>query len=233
MKWFLFDAYGTLLNAGKENIPELSAQISCRYKISQQAIYNEWSSRYFALEANFSNDFMTIMQANRISLSYAFGKLQLPVTDVEGWMKQLIHLWSHPKLYDGVRDLINDIANNMPDSKIGVISNTDEDTISAALEEADLPISYMMSSERANCYKPDPLIFQKALAELGVGHSDCIYIGNSIGDIEGATKAGIQSIYLNRDRKPLPSKYRSVPIFDGTDALRTYFRDHYFAANIP
>ena len=223
-KWILFDGYGTLLNAGKENIPWLAAQMEKKYAVSADLIFKHWSTGYFTLERQFDKEFMTIMQANRISLSYAFGVLGLPVEDVEGWMQQLIHFWSYPDLYDGVLELFDDLRTNNPDVQLGVISNTDEDTILSAVNNSHLPISFVMSSERAQYYKPDPRIFSLSLQELRVEASECIYIGNSVSDIVGAERASIPCIYLNRDKKPLPEGYSHIPIVADTQELRNHLR---------
>lgn len=228
IKWILFDGYGTLLNAGKENIPWLAAQMGKKYAMSEDLIFKHWSTGYFTLERQFDKEFMTIMQANRISLSYAFGELHLPVEDVEGWMQQLIHFWSYPDLYDGVLELFDDLRTNNPDVQLGVISNTDEDTILSAVNNTHLPISFVMSSERARYYKPDPRIFILSLHELQIEASECIYIGNSVSDMIGAVRASIPCIYLNRDNKPLPEGYSHIPIVADTQELRDYLRNANF-----
>lgn len=224
IKWILFDGYGTLLNAGKENIPWLAAQMGYKYGVSADLIFKHWSTGYFILERQFGENFMTIMQANRISLSYAFGVLGLPVEDVEDWIQQLIRFWSYPDLYDGVLELFDELQTNSPYVQLGVISNTDEDTILCAVKNSHLPISYVMSSERAQYYKPDPRIFIQTLQELQIETSECIYIGNSVSDMLGAERASISGIYLNRDRKALPEGFSHIPIVEDTQELRHYLR---------
>ena len=225
IKWFLFDGYGTLLNAGKENIPWLSSKMEIKYNLPADLIFKFWSNGYFTLERQFKNEFMTIMQANRISLSYAFGSLGLPIKDVESWMQQLIHFWSYPDLYDGITELFDDLQTNNPYVQFGVISNTDEDTILNAINHSHLPISFVMSSERAKHYKPDPKIFTLSLQELKIEASECIYIGNSVSDIVGAERAFIPCIYLNRDNKKLPNRYSHIPIVPDTQELRRHLRN--------
>lgn len=220
IKWILFDGYGTLFDAGKENIPQLAQRMAEKYQITPESILNQWSPCYFALEETFGRNFMTIMQANRISLSYTFGKLQLPITEVEGWIQELVHLWSTPLLYEGVSDLFYEIRESLPSVQIGVISNTDEDTVASAIGTSGLPISYYISSERARAYKPDSKIFQKALHELQIYPDACIYIGNSVVDVVGSSSAGIRCIYLNRDNKPLPPDYERVPVVRDIYALK-------------
>ena len=59
LKWILFDAYGTLLDAGKENISFLAQQMQEKYNISAKEIYDCWSKNYFALEGDFKEKFMS------------------------------------------------------------------------------------------------------------------------------------------------------------------------------
>lgn len=66
----------------------------------------------------------------------------------------------------------------------------------------------IITSEEAGCEKPDARIFQLALTKLGVGLADAIMIGDHTqGDIEGANKAGLKTIYMSEftNGEPAPS----------------------------
>lgn len=58
---------------------------------------------------------------------------------------------------------------------------------------------YTLVSGEYEVNKPDPRIFQHACQQLNLDESECIYVGdNYITDIEGAIKAGLVPVYVNR-----------------------------------
>lgn len=209
MRWLIFDGYGTLFNAGKENILQLSTEIASYYSLNASEFFLNWSRRYFALERKFNEYFMTIIAANEISLRNTFIFFNLPPDAYIKYINKLVKLWSTPKLYSGADELFSTL-HTCVDLQIGLISNSDESTISAAIEYTSLPITNLMSSERARYYKPDPRIFEVALKEWGAQPDDCIYVGNSIADITGAKAAHMNCILFNWEHHRLPDAYQDV-----------------------
>ncbi|MHC1747108.1 MAG: HAD family hydrolase [Cellulosilyticaceae bacterium] len=59
--------------------------------------------------------------------------------------------------------------------------------------------SFIISSQ-IGVIKPHPLMYQKALHELGVQPSETIFIDDNINNCEGAIKLGIDAILLCRDK---------------------------------
>lgn len=53
--------------------------------------------------------------------------------------------------------------------------------------------------------KPDSAIFEHALSELGVCRDRAVMVGDSIAkDVDGALAAGLDAVWVNRSRHPLP-----------------------------
>ena len=60
----------------------------------------------------------------------------------------------------------------------------------------------IITSECANCIKPDQKIFEHALTRARVKAADCLMIGDSLeADMLGARNAGIDQVYFNPTRK--------------------------------
>lgn len=59
--------------------------------------------------------------------------------------------------------------------------------------------SFIISSQ-IGVIKPNPLMYQKALQELGVHPNEAIFIDDNISNCEGAIKLGIDAILLCRDK---------------------------------
>ncbi len=63
-------------------------------------------------------------------------------------------------------------------------------------------------SEELGSQKPDPSFFSTMLGMAGLQEKkqECLMIGDSLAsDIQGAHDSGIDSVWLNRDKSPLPS----------------------------
>lgn len=57
-------------------------------------------------------------------------------------------------------------------------------------------------SEKVGLRKPDPAIFHLALSELNVLPKHALFVGDDlIADVEGATNAGINSVFFNRHQQ--------------------------------
>jgi len=66
-------------------------------------------------------------------------------------------------------------------------------------------VDYSVVSEEFGYGKPNPAIFLHVAEMLDVAPSECLMVGDNIGlDIVGASAAGMRSVWLNRDSRPLP-----------------------------
>lgn len=65
----------------------------------------------------------------------------------------------------------------------------------------------LVISDEAGMRKPDPRIFELALADMGLTREEALFVGDSIADdYEGAKRAGIDFCFYNRDSSPLPQE---------------------------
>lgn len=219
MGTILFDAYGTLLDEGKESIPLIASMVSNRYGIPASAIITPWAREYFAREEAFRTTFKSVLGANAESLRVVFSELGLPPREADEFSQTLVVLWSHPELFDDVQPAFDQLRSR---HTIGIVSNADEESLHDALRWTGLRPHYILTSERARSYKPDVEIFNQALSELGIGAQDATYVGNSPADIIGAKQAGMRMIHLNRhsiDYKGIMQPDETVEDMDGLLAL--------------
>jgi putative hydrolase of the HAD superfamily len=74
-----------------------------------------------------------------------------------------------------------------------------------------------VAAHRFGCAKPDASIFRAACHELGVAPHEAVYVGDDpVLDVEGAQKAGLQAVWMNRQElepvRALPAHVRPAAI---------------------
>lgn len=134
--------------------------------------------------------------------------LDLPEAIAEDATTGLRALFSHPGSWGG---LITDSIGALPELaatgvKLGIVSNADGTVERRLAEEGILqvgpgrgtPVEVVIDSAVVGVAKPDPRIFEPALAAVGVAPEAAIHVGDSVlADIGGARAAGIRPIHLD------------------------------------
>lgn len=121
-----------------------------------------------------------------------FGRLHRPFSDVEPALDRLAG------------------------KSLGVLTNGASDLQRSKLQACGLEgrfVTVLISAE-LGIGKPDPRIFELALEEVGAQRDECVMVGDSLQrDIEGASKVGIPSLWLNRSAAvPADSKHAASRI---------------------
>lgn len=163
-----------------------------------------WRINYLNIEREvFSNrrPFKTIKEINLESLALTFERFSIEGSPSE-FIDKLFYLWSFPSLFPEVKTVLADLKGNYT---LGILSNTDNETLFSAIKHTTLEIDYILTSEEARSYKPNIDIFLRACCDLRLNEDELIYVGNSLNDITGAKKTGLRMIYINRRRAPLNS----------------------------
>ncbi len=69
-------------------------------------------------------------------------------------------------------------------------------------------LSGLFISEEMGLVKPNPAFFEYILEKTGVAREKCLMVGDSLAtDIAGANGAGIDCVWFNRRKQPLPEGY--------------------------
>jgi len=91
--------------------------------------------------------------------------------------------------------------------RLGLVTNGPCDLQGDKLDVSGLRgfFGAVVISREVGIPKPDPRIFARALAQLGVAAADSAFVGDTPKtDIVGAHAAGMKAIWLNRDNVPQP-----------------------------
>jgi putative hydrolase of the HAD superfamily len=141
------------------------------------------------------------------------GALDLPAERTADACAAVQQVWSRPSLYSwrtrvrgtgaGLRRLA------ATGRKLGVVSNSDG-TVERQLRRARIcqigtgrgtPVLVIVDSAVFGVAKPDPSIFQHAVAALGVTPERTLYVGDSLRfDVRGATAAGLRPVHFDPHR---------------------------------
>jgi len=85
---------------------------------------------------------------------------------------------------------------------LAIVSNIDDDWLEPMMEHLGLRPYFddWISSESAGSCKPHPGIFRYALARVGCGPEDVIFVGDSrVHDIQGARAVGMRSVLITEE----------------------------------
>jgi len=62
---------------------------------------------------------------------------------------------------------------------------------------------FVVFSQDHGVEKPDPALFEVAMRQAGCGARELLHVGDSLeDDVAGTRRAGVRSVWLNRERKP-------------------------------
>jgi HAD superfamily hydrolase (TIGR01549 family) len=87
--------------------------------------------------------------------------------------------------------------------ELGLITDGDEENVIRILKKHNLKNTFKIKiiSSVVKRYKPDILLFERALEKTQCVPEEVIYVGDSVKDIYGAKKLGMITIIINRNRK--------------------------------
>jgi 2-haloacid dehalogenase len=104
--------------------------------------------------------------------------------------------------FEEARPFIEAVRRHYP---VAMVSNADDDFLTACLRRNKLEFDVILTSERARAIKPSRDIFDKTAAALQLPNAHVLYAGdNPIPDVLGPMRAGMKSVWVNRFglRKP-------------------------------
>jgi len=135
--------------------------------------------------------------------------------DARALCRRLTEFGRRPPLFTDSRPFL--AAVNVP---VCLISDADRDSLHAVLDHHGITVDSVVTSEDARAYKPRAEPFQLALQRLGLAATDVIHVGDSpTSDITGATELGIDTAFISRDGRRLPTHLTATYTIDTLTAL--------------
>lgn len=206
LKAVLFDFDGTLVDfvdADLQSLRWLHAHVGAA--VSCEAFLETAVDEIMAFHQLVEEQAIDPLLMHTWRLQHTFARYNLPWDDryTELYRTQLIEACVP---FAGVEPLLAQVQRKV---KTGLISNAyDAPEQRARIAHAGLERYFdsIVIACEVDSYKPEPDIFWRTLAQLGVAPEDALYIGDSVThDIAGAKAAGMQAALLSQTPKSAPA----------------------------
>lgn len=113
-----------------------------------------------------------------------------------GWKRHFGDLKGEIRAFPRAADLLRTVAGR--GAQVVLATSSDQDDVAALRDaiDADDVIAAVTSAGDVEEAKPSPEVFTTALAKVGVAAADAIVVGDTVWDVEAATKAGLRTVTL-------------------------------------
>ena len=190
------DFYGTIAAGDRAAVERICHQLVEAHSIPVDAaeLAGRWGRQFFAvIERANGERFRSLFACECDSLRRTLEPFRLEVQP-EPYVRELREYWRHPPLQPEALAALARIR--LP---ICLVSNADDHDLLRAIRRSGLTFDHVVTSQRAQCYKPHPDIFRRALRETGWPAEAVLHVGDSLhSDIAGAHAAGLRAIWMQR-----------------------------------
>ena len=125
-----------------------------------------------------------------------------PVRAIEG-VDVFVRARSEVELYPEVDGVLRALSRNY---RLVGLTNGNTDLVHAGVAHY---FEFSLAPSDTGTSKPDPRMFEAALTRAGVAASAAVHVGDEpYYDIEGAHRAGVTAVWINRDGREWPTEHR-------------------------
>jgi len=185
-----FDAYGTLLkNEGLTLVPERIVA-DHGLTVASDVVLRRWMDLYY--EATQRSPFQTLRQIEMQALGTLLRQLDV-AADPTPYVDLFFEVTTRVELYPEAPEVLNALGA----VRSAIVSNADHEHVAAW--DFALPVHFILISEAVQAYKPARVVFDRAVADLGVAPHEVLHVGDSdVDDVQGAKAAGLHVAWVNR-----------------------------------
>ena len=194
IKAVTFDAYGTLLRNEELTLVPRRIVADHGLTVGVEDVLGAWIDLY--LEATQTTPFRTLREIQSQILGCLLRRLGVGV-DPGPYVDLYFQVTTAVELYPEALDVLNALG----PVRAAIVSNADREHVAAW--RFPWPVQPVVISEAVRAYKPSPVIFQAALAALGLPAHEVLHVGDSeVDDVQGARAAGLPVAWVNRAGRP-------------------------------
>lgn len=196
LEGIFLDFYGTVAAGDLQAVRSVCQQVVQDHNLDGccEELARQWGLRYFAaIERDGADVFRLLREIEHDTLVEVFCGM-IENFDARPYIEKFNAYMAAPPLFPEVKQVL--AALKLP---VCIVSNADEREIRAALQNHELEVARVITSECARCYKPHPGIFRHALQATGWSPSRVLHVGDSLhSDVAGAQALGIRTAWVNR-----------------------------------
>lgn len=181
----------------------------------------ELRARIAAERLDLAHDFTTQRQ---LTLQHAFDSCGIADAPIDALWEIYFAARNSVELYPGSLLALQRIAARWP---LASLTNGNADLSRIGLQDHFV---HHVCSRDSGMAKPDRRIFEAAATLLGVAPAQILHVGDDPQmDVVGARDAGLQTAWINRERRPWPTELGPPPALDLPDltALADWLDQHH------
>jgi 2-haloalkanoic acid dehalogenase type II len=212
----LLDVYGSLVHDDDAWAAEVASLVASLAGTDPDVVAREWSARIWAMaDAAHGDNFRRLADLNFSSLAETAAHFGVRVDARQVCRQQQVESGRRLPLF----------ADSLPflaaiDVPVCLVSDADRDSLHAVLDRHGITVDGVVTSEDARAYKPRREPFELALHRLGLAATDVIHVGDSAAsDIAGASALGIDTAFVSRDGRHLPTHLAATHTVNALTAL--------------
>lgn len=193
------DFYGTVADGDAEAVERVCTRLIDDLKLTVTAavLAVAWGERFFeTVGACRVRGFRSLYTCECDSLVTTCAPMCGRI-DPRPYVDELVRYMAAPTLHADAKDVLMRL-----DLPVCCVSNADTDPLHAAITHHDLPFAAVVCSENVLSYKPEPMIFERALDAMSLKAGEVLHVGDSLhSDVTGGRRAGIDTAWIERRRR--------------------------------
>lgn len=185
-----FDLFSALLDSrsGAGSVLDRLA-VERGWKVGGHEVYDAWDRRHKGAQRA-CTEWVPYAVLARTALEETYDDLRLD-GDAEGDLGLVLDSLPRWPLWPDVAPVLPGLAQRY---RLGLLSNVDDSLFRRTAASSFIGPGLAMTSERLRAYKPSPVIYRRAQAELG----RMVHVASSARDVRGSLEAGIAVVRLRR-----------------------------------
>jgi 2-haloalkanoic acid dehalogenase type II len=203
-KAILFDFYGTLVLEDSSPIYDICTEIArtASKMTTPDKVFGEWNRIFHRLcYRSHGGAFELEREIEKRTARNLIKNFGAHFTREE-MLENLYEHWKEPPIFPETREVLSNCR--VP---VCIVSNIDNDALSAAIEYNRLSFEMIITSENCRSYKPRPEMFKAAFELLNMKPNEVLHVGDSLfADVRGAKSFGIPVLWINNrqeNKKPV------------------------------
>lgn len=201
-----FDSYSTLVDV------EAAEAALADHVATPGSVSDLWRTRSieYTFVANHIDAYKPFYEMNSDALEYALAAHDADIG--EAAREEILSVYHELDVFEDVRGAIERLRGGGYDCY--VVSNGNPEMLASMIEHADIGdrIEDTISADEIETFKPAPELYRHAAARTGTPIEDIAHVTAAWFDVQGATHAGMQGVWVDRKATPWEP-------FDGEPAL--------------